>query len=234
MGKYSDSKMVVYQMRNKYDDSVYIGSTVDSHKRKLEHFGRLRNGKHENMFLQEAYNKYGMHEFVFEILEIIDNESKLIEREQYYINTLKINNCRVYNISPTAGNQTGYRFSKESIIKMRESLKGKCAGEKHYNYGKTLSAETKAKLSNALKGEKHPCYNKHLSQETKDKIGNAQLGELNHIAKLKSSDVMEIKIMLNRKISMQKIADKFCVSRRAIRNIKENKSWKHIIIQEAI
>ena len=59
--------------------------------------------------------------------------------------------------------------SKETRKKMSDSHKG----EKHYNYGKSLSEEHKKKLSNVQKGEKHYNYGRNLSKETRKKVSKS-------------------------------------------------------------
>jgi hypothetical protein len=50
----------------------------------------LRNSRHDNLFLQKSYDKYGDKNFVYEVLETCDNDL-LVEKENFYIN--KFNSC---------------------------------------------------------------------------------------------------------------------------------------------
>ena len=75
----------IYKIVNIKDKKVYIGSSKRIEIREKEHFKKLKNNKHHSIKLQRAYNKYGIKNFILEIVEIVEDESKLFERENYYI-----------------------------------------------------------------------------------------------------------------------------------------------------
>lgn len=63
----------------------------------------MKNNKHYNPYLQNAWNKYGEENFVFEIIEIVENENILRNREQHYIDIFNSSNRNFgYNISQYA------------------------------------------------------------------------------------------------------------------------------------
>lgn len=66
----------------------YIGSAKDLRKRLNAHRTALNRKKHENFKLQNCYNKYGLNNFEFEILEFCEIAS-LLKREAYFIKKLK-------------------------------------------------------------------------------------------------------------------------------------------------
>ncbi len=95
----------IYQIKNLANGKVYVGSTLNFKSRKAVHFSRLKNGKHENPFLQNAFHKYGEDNFVFEVLDVtfgLDSRG-LQELEQQYLDLLLPFDCSVgYNINPKA------------------------------------------------------------------------------------------------------------------------------------
>ena len=89
--------MGIYRIYNYVTNKSYIGSSVNIKERWQEHRRRLRNNTHENIFLQRAYNKYGKENFKFIIHEVVSDESKLIEIEQYWIDNFKCTNKKYYS-----------------------------------------------------------------------------------------------------------------------------------------
>lgn len=129
-------KSGIYKITNIINDKFYIGSAVNIDKRRNQHLHNLRKGKHPNIHLQRSFDKHGELSFRFEILEHCQTKH-LIEKEQYYIDTLKPH----YNICQVAGNSTGRKATKDTKEKMSKARKGK----KH-------TAEAKLKMSLKTKG----------------------------------------------------------------------------------
>lgn len=97
----------VYQIRNIVNGKVYVGSSSDMQARRREHLYELRKNIHSNRHLQNAYNKYGKGNFVFEVLEFLPDITQQWEREQYWIDTLHACNKSLgYNIQPMAEKPT--------------------------------------------------------------------------------------------------------------------------------
>ena len=79
-------KSGVYQILNLTNQKCYVGSSKNIHSRWSDHRSMLRNNKHGNKHLQNAWNKDGEDEFIFRILEQIEYDKTLIEqREDYWI-----------------------------------------------------------------------------------------------------------------------------------------------------
>lgn len=132
----------IYRIRNTIDNKFYIGSAINFNKRKNQHFHYLRNNKHHNKPLQNAFNKYGEENFIFEIMCYYYSKD-LITNEQFYIDNYKPQ----YNICKIAGSSLGRKTTKETVIKMKIShSKRNC---KH-------SEETKIKMSLSHKGKTIP------------------------------------------------------------------------------
>lgn len=100
-------------------DKIYIGATRDKFRDRWgAHIKRLRDGKHGNKYLQEAWNKEGEVNFRFLILEFIDNNSELNvfnEREEFY---LKLNNDRRFNFSDSYAATRGITIGEEQLSKL--------------------------------------------------------------------------------------------------------------------
>lgn len=111
----------IYQIRCDGSGKVYIGSAVDLAERWRKHRYSLRKGKHENQYLQNAWNKHGERTFQFEVIELV-LEPFLLEREQYWLDKVKpYKRSQGYNISLRAGApMAGRKHSPETIEKMRQ------------------------------------------------------------------------------------------------------------------
>lgn len=122
----------VYIFRNTINNKCYIGSTVMTFKRRMDHhLWHLRENKHKNKHFQSAWLKYGEDAFEYDILEICPKE-ECLEKEQYYLDTILFaqdfvngtsNKFRElgYNINPLA---TGTpNLSKETIEKRTKTFK---------------------------------------------------------------------------------------------------------------
>lgn len=58
----------IYKIENLVNGKVYIGQTVQKFNRRMkQHLSLLRRGKHDNIHLQSAWNKYGESSFFFSI-----------------------------------------------------------------------------------------------------------------------------------------------------------------------
>lgn len=148
----------IYQITNLVNQKKYIGSSVCLRQRLYyNHLRELEQNIHSNKKLQYSFNKHGVDNFQFSILEYCEREV-LIEREQYYLDKLKPE----YNHSPTAGNNFGFKLTEETKLLLSKIFKGRPNPKNSYS----RSDETKLKLSIVNKGKK-------LSEETKQKMRDA-------------------------------------------------------------
>jgi group I intron endonuclease len=90
----------VYIIKNKINKKYYIGSSVSIHKRWKKHI--LGKG---NKYLFNSIQKYGINNFEFSILEMVNIESDrniLYLKEQYWMDLLNVNDKNCYNINKIA------------------------------------------------------------------------------------------------------------------------------------
>lgn len=76
----------------------YIGSAKNYKSRWAQHLTELRNNKHSNRHLQNAWNKHGEDNFRFEVVEEVDLADQF-KKEQEYLNFLRPFGENGYNIS---------------------------------------------------------------------------------------------------------------------------------------
>lgn len=79
---------------------VYVGQSLDMKSRWGEHRSLLIRGKHDNGYLQRAWNKHGSDGFTFAILEEVES-GRLIEREAFHAERLRaFDRKRGFNLRP--------------------------------------------------------------------------------------------------------------------------------------
>lgn len=161
----------IYLIESISTDRKYVGSSIDLRRRKHEHFKDFSKGTHYNSFLQGHATVYGADDLRFVIIEFCSSD-KLIEREQYYIDSIQPK----FNLCPAASSRLGTKHTDEAIRKMtgpRPSLQG----PNNPNYGgknawcKGLTKETDERIrrqSEKMKGHQQ-------SEEAKRKASESLL-----------------------------------------------------------
>lgn len=143
---------IVYQIRNKLTNQFLIGSTSQIHIRKNNHLSSLRYNRHDNKYLQRAYNKYGSDVFIFEILFEYHTIKEAINKEQEILDLYCGNPKYCYNINPRAdkgGSFIGYKHSTYTKNKISQSLinRGCKKGKNNPCYGRIGSKNPRSILT---------------------------------------------------------------------------------------
>jgi len=139
----------IYLIQCKSNSKIYIGSSRRVKIRQRDHFRHLRNNKHNNPHLQNAFNKFGIEDFEFAILEsCLESERNVLE--QKWIDKLQsADNTKGFNIVATVGFVGAFAGSrKESKLKGRKFKRPK-SKDKRVGYFLGHSEETKRDLSEA-------------------------------------------------------------------------------------
>ena len=66
-------KSGIYKITNTINDKYYIGSSKDIKSRFRSHKCVLKANKSASIILQNAVNKYGLENFLFEVIEYCEN-----------------------------------------------------------------------------------------------------------------------------------------------------------------
>jgi len=150
----------IYCIKNKINNKSYIGSAINFGRRFRQHRHLLRNNKHHSQYLQRSWTKYGETNFVFQILEIVEDKASLISREAYFFSILSPE----FNVSKIYPTRLGSKCSAEQKKRMSDAHKGKPnprkgvkTGKPAWNSGKTnvYSKETLLKMSKSNSGRKN-------------------------------------------------------------------------------
>lgn len=96
----------IYAIKNIVNGKFYVGSTSKNFNyRWNSHIYELNKNTHNNNYLQKAWNKYSMSNFVFQILEIADkslSKADIFKLEQKYLDELKPFPTVGYNLNSEA------------------------------------------------------------------------------------------------------------------------------------
>lgn len=121
-------KTGIYRIENLLNSRCYIGSAasykgVPSQKgfyyRWGKHIRDLNRGDHRNCHLQRAWNKYGIENFEFSILEFCSPEDCIDKENEWFLKTEQFDK---YNQATVAGSLLNYQHSFESRMKKAKSF----------------------------------------------------------------------------------------------------------------
>ncbi len=164
-------------------NKIYIGQSIDIDKRfykykLLDCILQIR--------LYRSFNKYGIENHIFEVLEECD-ENQLNNKERYYQDLYDVIGKNGLNCKLTETEDKSGRLSEETKKKISESNKGKKLSKIHINKlkNKIISKEQREKLKIINLGKKHP-------KETRLKISKSNLGK-------KHTEESKIKMSLSSK-----------------------------------
>lgn len=107
----------VYLIKNKINGKCYIGASKDVKNRWKVHrrIYDSEGDKEYNKVLYQAFRKYGLENFEFQILTICDDRKTMYEKEKEYIKKYQTD---IYGYNASPGGEAG-------------SAKGHCAGERN-------------------------------------------------------------------------------------------------------
>lgn len=170
--------MIIYKVTCLINNKIYIGQSKQAlEKRKKSHIKDAKSKCKNKCIFHKALSKYGIDNFIWEIIYSSDSCKDLDEKEIFYISYYDSHyeNGKGYNMTLGGNGSNGYIFTDD----VKEKIRIKAIGRKHsdktkkilsdLHIGKTPSEETKRKISETNKG-------KIPSKETRRKISEANKG----------------------------------------------------------
>ena len=230
----------IYKILNKTNGKIYIGQSVNIERRWKEHLYDYKNENEKrnyNMKIHRAMRKYGIDNFVFEVIEECEKE-ELDEREIYWIDFLETQNKeKGYNLtSGGAANRTlageahsQAKVTQEEVNLIKSYLKNNLTFseiEEKINY-----KISKPMICNINTGKNwfDPNETYPLRTEKTD-----QSGENNPRAKLTKEKVMlmrkEYSELKSPKDILKKYSKLWNISERTLRAALYGESWKKLPI----
>lgn len=163
-----------------HDDRIYIGSTISFDKRKNTHVWELNKGSHHSYKLQRHFDKYGIEDLSFEIIDLLKETDDIVKAEQFYLdnlecffNTIKIaTNYKRPNIYRPAWNKGLTNLPKQSKSHV-DSRVSKATIAKHKKvsqydiYGNFINEFDSMKLAGELTGINEACISNSTRGTTK-------------------------------------------------------------------
>lgn len=198
----------LYKIIDMLNNKVYIGQTIDVHGRWRAHKSYAKNPEKTGQYIHRAMAKYGVENFMIEIIATCRTQENADETENLLIKQYNSRNDKYgYNLL-IGGSYGGH--SEETKKKMSESH----MGEKNPNYGKSASEETRLKMSNRRKGVKH-------SEEWKNNISFAKKNKSNGREGRRKLSPEATQAILNDTRPPRTIAKEYGVGKKLILTIKK-------------
>lgn len=139
--RHQDSRPGIYRIRHRESGKTYIGQASNLRTRLKHHVWALTSGRHDNHYLQAAWNKYGPDAFEFSVI-VYCRVPLLTENEQAALEGIPVE--LRYNVGAMVdAPNLGRKFAPEHRAKIGNG-----------NRGKKRTAEHKAKYSAAFRGGK--------------------------------------------------------------------------------
>lgn len=221
----------IYQILNIKNGKFYVGSSKHIQYRLNNHKARLIENAHDNIKLQNAWNKYGEKAFRFQQIESC-KESQLLKQEQRYLDRYKSTGL-LYNIAERAD------APPSQIGKPQSKLHRKRIGMAHQ--GEVKSNEHRRKIANSVRKyyETHPESIEYLRQlrlgtkmtpaQRQHLKNSKKRGEQHHNAVLTENEVKSIRVEYSPyKVSFNNLAKKYGVDKKTIIRIIHRKTWTHV------
>ena len=200
------SSNCIYFITNTESGKRYVGSTMNYSSRISKHKSLLRKNKHHSFLLQRAWNKYGEENFIFKIIEYVDDINELKEKEQEYLSSEVFE----YNIEKFVNKgMLGKKHTIKAKITIGLKNKDKYLGENNPNYGK--------------KGELHHNYGKKMPQNGKCGIDHPNYGKVS----INRKEVVQLDIdgiVINTFLSFKEASEKLNICKTSISGCCNNNS----------
>jgi group I intron endonuclease len=110
----------IYGIRHPRSQRIYIGSSVCVRSRLWQHLRMLNKREHHAAHLQNAWNKYGASQFTLCLIEKVANPSRLVAREQYWMDSLRAYGSG-FNSRPRAESMVGVSWRPDQNERRRSS-----------------------------------------------------------------------------------------------------------------
>lgn len=224
----------IYKITNQINGKYYIGQSVNIKRRWQEHC--KFNSREQDAVIHQAFKKYGIENFSFEILEECSIE-ELNNKEQYYI--------KYYNTYPDQYNMTpggqfnaeeshpSHKLTKQDVINIRTRYNNQERKNEVYEDYKNLIGESGFhKIWNGdtwknIMPEVYTTENKNFH-----KHNTSNQGSKNGRSKMTEQDVYQIRLRRKNGENIREVykdySDKLTYG--SFTNVWSYQNWKNIVV----
>lgn len=206
---------IIYLLRNKVNEKIYVGITNNYKKRMREH-----SYASNDYLISKAIRKYGWDNFESSVLKETDDR----EVEKEFIREYQSNDpTKGYNLTDGGEGTLGYVPSEETREKMRNKKIGRKLTKEHRekiaeaNKGRVFTKETRAKIGEKSKG-RQTWLGKSLTEEHKEKLSKTKAKTW--IVTSPDGEVMTI-------VNMKKFCLENNLHRSAMSRVLQGKQYHH-------
>lgn len=223
---------IIYCYKNKINNKCYIGQTINPQLRYNAHKSSYQNNndKEYNSLLHRAFRKYGYDNFEYIELAINIDDIKLLNQlEIYYIKKYNSKTPNGYNVEDGGKNcnkpQTlehrkkeiwgQAKLTEEEVKELRIAYKNKKSPTEIYNQ-KYKDRLQYSSFLNIWSGKRYSLIMPEVFNNGRHTKLNAEI-----VKKIRADRE-------NLKLSYQKLADKYNVSKGTIADIINQRTWKDV------
>lgn len=197
----------IYKITNTINGKVYIGQTRSGfRKRYMKHINSFKHNKGHTKKFYDDYIKYGPDSFVFEIVQIENDVSKLDDLEIKYI---KQYNSIESGYNTLSGGNYYYKDKETKYLKKNVSNPDNSFREKRSEYMKT----------------------RIVSTDTKERLKFLNTGSKSPVTSLNEDVVKQIKQDLVSGYTIAFVSKKYSTSTYVVSGIANNRSWRHVFVE---
>lgn len=230
-------KMIgVYKITNNINSKSYIGISVDIERRWEEHKLPYNWLRESNKVLYQAFVKYGIQNFTFEVIEEC-KITELGEKEKYYI---ELYDTYKNGYNSTAGGEDncgdshpGHKLTKDDVIDIRTRYKNLERKNEVYEIYKNRIGESgfhKIWNGNTWKGIMEEVYTEDIKEFHKHNTANK--GSKNGRSRLTEEDVKTIRIRRKNGEILSEVYKDYAdrITYGSFTNVWTYQNWKNIIV----
>lgn len=165
----------IYFIHNIVNNKVYIGKTINFKRRWERHIKTsFYNKSKDKFYLHKAIKKYGTKNFIFSVIQTLNNQSDANDAEKYWISYFNSKNNKYgYNLTDGGEGCVGRKISDKTREKMRIAATGRKHTEKTKELLRKINLD---KIPVNIEQLKTIHTGVPLSEEHKRKISEAKKG----------------------------------------------------------